>query len=246
MHDGVGAPGPPGFAAAQRLRRPGFAQRLQHDEIVGEESVRPAQRAHARCSSRSRRRCPASAVSAVERRLDVALGLERESRRTRRPRQAPISVRARAGVTPSADQLARRHDRACARPSETAAVSACAASGASGSPNARAMRPSTVRAARTEICWPTIARTASSKPSNVPGTRKPGCAGGERAQRRGDQRRIAGEVERALHPRQHRRHRARERRRHRDAQRGLARRRAALRCGRRAALPRCAIATVRA
>ena len=46
MHDGVGAPGTPGLAAAQRARRPGFAQRLQHDEIVGEERVRPAQRAH--------------------------------------------------------------------------------------------------------------------------------------------------------------------------------------------------------
>jgi hypothetical protein len=33
-----------------------------------------------------------------------------------------------------------------------------------------------VRAAFTDTCWPTIARTASSKPSNVPGTRSPGCA----------------------------------------------------------------------
>ena len=37
------------------------------------------------------------------------------------------------------------------------------------------MRPSTVRAPRTDTCWPTIARTASSKPSKVPGTRNPGC-----------------------------------------------------------------------
>ena len=43
-----------------------------------------------------------------------------------------------------------------------------------GSPNVAAKRPATVRAAATVTCWPRIARTAISKPSNAPGTRKPG------------------------------------------------------------------------
>ena len=34
--------------------------------------------------------------------------------------------------------------------------------------------PSDVLAPATETCWPKIARTTSSKPSNVPGTRRPG------------------------------------------------------------------------
>ena len=37
-------------------------------------------------------------------------------------------------------------------------------------------RPAAVRAAATETCWPRIARTASSEPSTVPGTRSPGAA----------------------------------------------------------------------
>ena len=36
------------------------------------------------------------------------------------------------------------------------------------------MRPRIVRAPATDTCWPTIARTASSKPSAQPGTRRPG------------------------------------------------------------------------
>ena len=69
--------------------------------------------------------------------------------------------------------------------SATGAAASCSGAGkrcasapspvASGVPNAPAMRPSTVRAPRTDTCWPTIARTASSKPSKVPGTRSPGC-----------------------------------------------------------------------
>ena len=54
-----------------------------------------------------------------------------------------------------------------------------------------------------------------------PGTRSPGRGVAKRAQRRRDDRGIAGEIERVLHARQHGRHRASERRRHRDASAGL-------------------------
>jgi len=43
-------------------------------------------------------------------------------------------------------------------------------------PNAFAIRPASVVAALTLICWPRIARTANSKPFQQPGTRKPGAA----------------------------------------------------------------------
>ena len=42
------------------------------------------------------------------------------------------------------------------------------------SPNCSARRPASVVAAATETCCPRIARTASSKPLNAPGTRRPG------------------------------------------------------------------------
>ena len=42
-------------------------------------------------------------------------------------------------------------------------------------PHSDATRPAIVVAPRTEICWPTMARTASSKPSQAPGVRMPGC-----------------------------------------------------------------------
>ena len=37
-----------------------------------------------------------------------------------------------------------------------------------------ANRPASVLAAATDTCWPRIARTASSNPSNAPGTLRPG------------------------------------------------------------------------
>ncbi|EEF23144.1 conserved hypothetical protein [Ricinus communis] len=69
----------------------------------------------------------------------------------------------------------------------------CAASGktwvmagngvATGAPKRAAMRPASVRAAATLICWPSTARTAISKPSKAPGRRNPGApaASGPRA-----------------------------------------------------------------
>ena len=47
---------------------------------------------------------------------------------------------------------------------------------ASAVPHASAIRPANVRAARTLICCPRIARTTSSNPSAVPGSRMPGVA----------------------------------------------------------------------
>ena len=46
-----------------------------------------------------------------------------------------------------------------------------------GAPNCRTRRSARVRAAATVICWPSTARTASSKPSSVPGTRRPSPLG---------------------------------------------------------------------
>ena len=43
-------------------------------------------------------------------------------------------------------------------------------------PCASTSLPSSLVAAGTVICWPKMARTASSKPSHAPGTRRPGLA----------------------------------------------------------------------
>ena len=56
------------------------------------------------------------------------------------------------------------------------AVGDAAAGSASGSPAAATSRPASVRAAATEICWPSSARTASSAGSGCPGMRRPGAA----------------------------------------------------------------------
>jgi hypothetical protein len=43
-------------------------------------------------------------------------------------------------------------------------------------PIAATSRPASVRAAASDTCWPSTARSASSPPSTVPGTRRPGAA----------------------------------------------------------------------
>ena len=106
------------------------------------------------------------------------------------------------------------------------------------------MRPSSVRAPRTVICWPTTARTASSNPSNAPGTRNPGCRCASSPSVAATTAGSQAEIEGVLHLRQHRRRHPRERRRHADGERVLSRRAADLdppTC----TAPRCAIASVR-
>ena len=65
-------------------------------------------------------------------------------------------------------------------------------------------------AARTVICWPKIARTAISKPSHAPGTRRPGRAAtsgasiGSRSSSLAIVRGVARQVEHVPHARDHR------------------------------------------
>ena len=77
-------------------------------------------------------------------------------------------------------------------------------------------RPTSVRAALTVICWPRTARTAISKPSNAPGSRKPGRGDASCAQRSADFRGVAGKIEQPLYAREHGRNSAHQRRRHLD------------------------------
>jgi hypothetical protein len=72
-----------------------------------------------------------------------------------------------------------------------------------GSPKARAKRPASVRAAFTVICWPSTARTASSKPSKAPGRRNPGAADASGPSDRGDETRIDRGVEQPLRAQRH-------------------------------------------
>src|SRR6266545_2443153 len=96
--------------------------------------------------------------------------------RTRRPsateRASARTVRARALGKPM--RAMRPGDRAATRIAAGNRVVSESNGVAIASPNIAAKRPATVRAAATVTCWPRIARTAISKPSNAPGTRKPG------------------------------------------------------------------------
>ena len=75
MDDGVGTPRAPRFGDALGARGPRLAQRLQHAQVGGEESVGPAQRAHrdvvggpgTDAGKRGQR---------SDRRVDIAFGLE--------------------------------------------------------------------------------------------------------------------------------------------------------------------------
>ena len=78
-------------------------------------------------------------------------------------------VSARAAITPT---------------SSIGAVASCSAAGkirsspsvaSTAVPKRVATRPAMVVAAATDICWPRMARTDSSKPSHAPGVRMPAC-----------------------------------------------------------------------
>ena len=81
------------------------------------------------------------------------------------------------------------------------------AASAARSPHRATIRPAMVRAPATEICWPTIARIASSNGSHAPGTRRPGApptsgaSSGSRARCRADRGDVGVEVEPAAEPR---------------------------------------------
>ena len=213
-------------AARLRRRRARAAGRFRPSAFITPRSV--CGNASGQASARIAMYCavhsptPGSARSLLQRRLDVGVRHQHE-----------LAVGHRAREREHACGRARRACRGarCARRAASAmraAVGKTVVSEAkgvsSGSPNAAAKRPATVRAAATVTCWPRIARTATSKPSNAPGTRRPGWRLRERAQRLRHLGRIAGEVHQRLDAREHRRQRLGERGGHRDAQRGLLRR----------------------
>ena len=73
----------------------------------------------------------------------------------------------------SASASASGRGKRCVRPGRAA--------GPSGSPKRAASRPASVLAPRTVTCWPSTARTATSKGSQAPGTRSPGRRASEAA-----------------------------------------------------------------
>ena len=96
--------------------------------------------------------------------------------RLSRPAAAAVasarSVRCRLVVRPSPDRSAPASSAGLGN----SAVSPAGLPGGAGGPCCAASRPANVRAAATETCWPSTARTASSNPSKLPGTRSPGRA----------------------------------------------------------------------
>ena len=188
---------------ARTLRCARFAHGLLHDEVAVEERIGPSAAPASRCSSTSTVRCPAVLRGSCASRRHRHPRRARSCRRRRRSRApsacacAPSSGRSLAVPPSFAAQARAPAERSCVRPS--------AAPSATRSPNAPTIRPSIVRAPATLICWPMTARTASSNPSHVPGTRKARVRRRQRAEPRGDRLGIATEVERVPHAREDRR-----------------------------------------
>ena len=179
MLRGVGAPRPPGLGAGEQLgrgrpRAVDRGERAQQADVGGGKGVGLAQRAQRdvlrrpfadrRGSARSR----AIALSSVaERPEELRIG-------ARPPRPARCSAaRARAGHA-ERREIAPRPARSGV--GKDAGQAADARDGLRRSARRR-RRPACaarLRAAATVICWPSMARTASSKPSQPPGTRRPG------------------------------------------------------------------------
>ena len=171
MHDGIGAPRTPtlGVVAHRRGRgrQPERLEAESHAEILRGERVR---------SLRAR----------IETYATVHGPMPRTARS--RSRVTSRSAAPDRSSSPDATSSATRRrvaSRAVVRPSPSSALAAsCSAVGnrwstsptgrSSGVPYASAIRPANVRAARTLICCPRIARTTSSNPSAVPGSRRPG------------------------------------------------------------------------
>ncbi len=138
-----------------------------------------AERAHARCSARSTGRCRAARPSA--RRSRRACAPARKSTRPSSTARATVrTVSARARVRPIAARSASA--------SASGVGNRCSSPGANATGNAWpkrcASRAASVRAAATLTCWPMIARTAISKPSQPLGRRRPGRCAQQRAQAR--------------------------------------------------------------
>ncbi len=102
-------------------------------------------------------------------------GSEPGSRPMRLLATSPANDRMLAATADRSPSFASDADGTRASRSAEGATRSSSANGVSiVSPYAAANRPESVVAARTEICCPRIARTANSKPSNAPGTRRPG------------------------------------------------------------------------
>ena len=173
--EGVRAPRSPAARRARRTRRWRRARRARRGPSAGTRRDRRA-RACAR-SRRSTGRCPerSSSVAATSSRSAVRVERQLAARRAagELDDRAPAAARHRQ----------RRRDR---RPRAASGVGKTWVSGppsiVSGAPAAATIRPATVRAPATEICWPTTARTAVSNGSTLPGTRSPGRRSHHRAE----------------------------------------------------------------
>ena len=169
-HRGVRSPGPPPLRTLpDRPHVVGKPQRFEpasHPEVTGRERVGVAQRAHRDVGG-------GPLPDAADRLQCASVGAS--SALPERPRSPRAAASARARIAsarvrgmPNASR-GPRASRSGVGKSRTIVPDGVW----SGSPNRSAMRPSVVRAPATDTCCPTIARTASSNPSVVPGRRGP-------------------------------------------------------------------------
>ncbi len=169
---------------------------------------------------------PGSARSAGERGIDVDAGLEREPAAGDGLGERDRRVRARAAVMPqraseptpaaaSAAAVGKRRDTSAVPPPRVSPMAA---------PSAATIRPSSVRAPRTDDLLADDRAHRELETVERAGHAQSRTCRGQRPEMRGDVGRVAGEVERVLDAREHQRHDVRQRGRELHGQRRLARR----------------------
>ena len=160
---------------AERHRRPPDAEVGRH------EGIGVAQRPHGHVLRRpgadARERDQGAAQLGR-----VGPGVDHARPRGRPPRPAP--PRRAAGPPAWRRRPGRARPARRARPGVGKRWVTAPTGAGRSSPAASTSRPATVRAPGTETCCPMTARTASSKPSAAPGTRRPGSLPHQRADER--------------------------------------------------------------
>ena len=171
VHQGVGAPRPPGLAARHRLGRvvPSRVSALRTPTSVGRNTSGCAERAHRDVVGRPRpdagqRQQPTAYVVAVGAAVERHVA-GRPARRRGRPAPGPGTAASAVVGGIEAGQRRRRREQV-GQPGDRRS--------STGRPCSATSRPVTVQAPATLTCWPITVRTAISSPSTWPGHPQPG------------------------------------------------------------------------
>ena len=181
----ISTPGAPGLRRFAQMLHGSPAPRLEQSQVSGRESIGPAQGSHGDILG-GPVADPGKGLELADDGLGVGAGFQVDLASGDGPSDGPDARRCAARRSPGRSAPLVRQTPTVSgvglrRVSPGTGVS-------SGSPKRSASRPARVVAARTEMRWPRMARIASSKPSNAPGTRNPGQRATTRASRESTER----------------------------------------------------------